>query len=136
MGIVFPNAVNDWAFEARLMVYPNGTSTVSCYDSELGTACNRSEIGHYTQMVWNPSDPYAYSATQEVGCAAQYCPNGVTNFSSRKSTLIVCHYSPQGNYIDVDNGNYVAPYAGVGVRPATGNGSAALSAIFNLLLNN
>ncbi len=98
------NAINDWAYEARFVSYPNGASTVGCNDGSSGSTC-RSKIGHYTQMVWQ--------TTTQVGCAIQSCPNGVTNFSSKQSQLIVCHYSPQGNYY---NGtDYLAPYVGQGV---------------------
>jgi hypothetical protein len=97
------NAVNDWAYEARLMVFQNAGSTVGCNDGSSGSTC-RSAIGHYTQMMWDD--------TTNVGCASQFCPsitqNGSTLFEGKQSTLIVCHYSPQGNYY---NGtDYLAPY--------------------------
>ncbi len=87
------NAVNDWAYEARLLtIYSNSTTCVG------GPA----KCGHYTQIMWDD--------TTHVGCAAQFCPSGVGNFSSRESTLIVCHYSPQGNYVPYIGGDYLPPY--------------------------
>lgn len=133
------NAVNHWAFEARLMVYPKDSLTVSCYDDEQSLVCGSGAIGHYTQMIWNPSGAYAYSATREVGCAAHYCPTGIadpnnllsSSFDTRKATMIACHYDPKGNY--TENGNYVAPYDGIGIRSIT-NG-VPLSPIIGLLLS-
>lgn len=87
------NAVADWAYEARyLTIY---STTTYC---EGGV----SNCGHYTQIMWED--------TTHVGCATQFCPNGVANFSSRESTLIVCHYSPQGNYVPYVGGQYLPPY--------------------------
>ncbi|RCN53361.1 hypothetical protein ANCCAN_00424 [Ancylostoma caninum] len=40
----------------------------------------RTEIGHYTQMVWQE--------TYKIGCYVEWC---------EKMTLAVCHYSPKGN---------------------------------------
>lgn len=99
------NAVNDWAYEARLMVFQNGGATVGCNNGESGATC-RSKIGHYTQIMWDD--------TTQVGCASQFCStvtqNGRTLFGGKQSTLIVCHYSPQGNYIQSLSGPYLAPY--------------------------
>jgi len=109
------NAINDWADEARLMkyVYDPAGDYVNCVDGTSGEGC-RSEIGHYTQMMW--------ADTQQVGCAIQVCPNGVTNFSTKPSQLIVCHYGPQGNYF---NGtDYLAPYVGQGVQSPTNSCTA------------
>ncbi len=136
------DAVNDWTYEATIASYPSGSSVIKCNDGSTGSAC-RSKIGHYTQIMWNDST--------QVGCAAQYCPGGVSNFSSRESTLIVCHYSPQGNFY---NGtDYLAPYLGIGIQApapnapasascstgATGSssgGNAPISAVISLLLGN
>ena len=137
------NAVNDWTNEARFVNYPTGANAVTCNEGSTGSAC-RSKIGHYTQIMWDD--------TTEVGCAAQYCPNGISNFTTRESTMIVCHYAPQGNYYD--GTNYLAPYPGIGIQapasnaPASssctsgapgdtdgGDNTGALAVIINLLLN-
>jgi hypothetical protein len=126
------NAINDWADEARILSYPKDASAVGCSDGSTGASC-RAKIGHYTQMMW--------ASTTQVGCAIQSCPNGVTNFSSKPSQLIFCHYSPQGNYF---NGtDYLAPYSGQGVispnqactSDLSGSQSVALGAIISLLLS-
>lgn len=135
------NAVSDWTYEARFVQYSVGASSVQCNDGSSGSAC-RSKIGHYTQIMWND--------TTKVGCAAQYCPGGIGNFSGRESTLIVCHYSPQGNIFD--GTDYLAPYPGIGIQPPASNPPSssscasgapgepsgnigALPAIISLLLN-
>jgi len=134
------NAVSDWTYEALIVNYPTGANAVLCNDGSTGSTC-RSKIGHYTQIMWDD--------TTQVGCAAQYCPGGISNFSSRESTLIVCHYSPQGNYYD--GTNYLAPYPGVGIQAPYSNapaqstcnsgasgsngGSDSLTAVIDLLLS-
>lgn len=110
------NAVNDWTYEARFVNYAVGANAVKCNDGSTGSAC-RSKIGHYTQIMW--------ADTTEVGCAAHYCPNGIGNFSSRASTMLVCHYSPQGNHYD--GTNYLAPYPGIGIQAPSSNPPASSS---------
>ncbi len=103
------NAIHTWADEARLLSYPVGAPTVGCNNGLTGVNC-RAAIGHYTQMVWDN--------TTQVGCAEQFCPSGITSSSialgSLPSTMLVCHYSPQGNY--VSGANYLGPYSGSGVQ--------------------
>lgn len=131
------NAVSDWVYEARFVNYAAGASSVLCNDGSSGSTC-LSKIGHYTQIMWNDST--------QVGCAAQYCPSGIGNFTSRESTMIVCHYSPQGNYYD--GTNYLAPYPGIGIQAPAANPPAIsdcnasenvsqnpLTAIIDLLLS-
>lgn len=133
------NAVSDWTYEARFVNYATGANSVKCNEGSTGSTC-RSKIGHYTQIMWDD--------TVEVGCAAQYCPSGISNFTSRESTLIVCHYSPQGN--NYDGTDYLAPYDGIGIQAANPNAPSnsscaasdyrsgagnALSVIYDLLLN-
>lgn len=43
--------------------------------------------GHFSQMVW--------LATEEVGCASQYCDAG-TIFPEFGSWFTVCNYGPEG----------------------------------------
>jgi uncharacterized protein YkwD len=48
------------------------------------------EWGHFSQLVWKNTD--------QVGCATQYCPNGLANTGSHvKPYFTVCNYSPPGN---------------------------------------
>ena len=47
--------------------------------------------GHFSQIVWKD--------TNKVGCATQYCPNGLGNTGSNVSPYFtVCNYGPPGNY--------------------------------------
>ena len=46
--------------------------------------------GHFSQLIWKNTD--------HVGCATQYCPNGLGNTGSHvKPYFTVCNYSPPGN---------------------------------------
>lgn len=87
-------AVNTWAYEAA-------------FYSQANNSCSREPCGHYTQIVWDSS--VATGPTTNVGCVAQFCPNGIANtssYQSREATYVICHYQPPGNYIGV------TPYAG------------------------
>lgn len=116
------NAVNAWADEVRYMNYPKNAATVSC---QAGEQC-----GHYTQMVWE--------TTTQVGCAVQFCANGISGFNPNPSTNIVCQYSPPGNFINA-SGQTFAPFVGLGVQssgnPPPASGSALIVPILLLLLN-
>jgi len=46
--------------------------------------------GHFTQVVW--------TTTTLLGCAVQSCPNGLVGWSAGRF-LMVCRYSPRGNYL-------------------------------------
>jgi len=46
--------------------------------------------GHYTQMVWANS--------YKLGCGVKTCSSGLP-FGNGSGTLLVCNYSPAGNYI-------------------------------------
>uniref|UniRef100_A0A8C4QNH2 SCP domain-containing protein n=1 Tax=Eptatretus burgeri TaxID=7764 RepID=A0A8C4QNH2_EPTBU len=72
----FPTAVNVWFNEQKHYNY----NSDSC---DPGKVC-----GHYTQVVW--------AKTYRVGCARNYCPNGINNFVP-SGTVIVCNYGPGGN---------------------------------------
>ncbi|KIW21141.1 hypothetical protein PV08_01721 [Exophiala spinifera] len=58
---------------------------------------NFEKWGHYSQIVWK--------STTSVGCATQYCPNGLANTGGGVSPYFtVCNYSPPGNF----GGEYAA----------------------------
>jgi len=47
--------------------------------------------GHFSQIVWK--------ASTKVGCAVQYCPNGLANTGSDVPPYFtVCNYEEAGNY--------------------------------------
>jgi len=76
--------------------------TNEMYDNEIGfyptpygndspDMTNFEKWGHYSQIVWK--------STTSVGCATQYCPNGLANAGSGVSPYFtVCNYSPPGNF--------------------------------------
>ncbi len=72
-------AVNSWGSEKPYYNY----ATNSCEPSKV--------CGHYTQMVW--------ANTKDVGCAVKDCGSiqNLPNFNG--GTLVVCQYSPPGNYV-------------------------------------
>ncbi|XP_044042929.1 GLIPR1-like protein 1 isoform X2 [Siniperca chuatsi] len=79
-------AIKSWVDEKQHYDYNSKSCTDVC--------------GHYTQVVWANS--------YKVGCAAQLCPNGVSNFDSRESVAFVCNYATGGNV------NRRQPYASQG----------------------
>lgn len=72
-------AVNSWAEEVDFYDYTEN----SCDDGEM--------CGHYTQIVWRD--------TTDVGCAMAYCSNLENTSWTSSAYLVVCNYSPGGNYI-------------------------------------
>ncbi|KAJ9493483.1 hypothetical protein LTR99_006141 [Exophiala xenobiotica] len=67
---------------------------------------NFEKWGHYSQIVWK--------STTSVGCATQYCPNGLANVGSGVSPYFtVCNYSPPGNF----GGEYAANVLQPGGEP-------------------
>ncbi|XWV26849.1 hypothetical protein QJ857_gp0201 [Tupanvirus soda lake] len=72
------NAVNSWGSEKQYYNY----STNTC---ATGRVC-----GHYTQMVWDDS--------VNVGCAFQDCPVIQGLSWPNGGTIVVCQYSPPGNW--------------------------------------
>lgn len=66
----------------------------SAYDCKNGN-CRQPPCGHWTQMLWND--------TERVGCAIQKCVNGTVDPDGKPAgwvgaELLVCRYSPPGNY--------------------------------------
>lgn len=64
------------------------------YDCLTGN-CRQTPCGHWTQMIWND--------TEHVGCAIQKCVNGTVTKDGAPAgwvgaELLVCRYSPPGNY--------------------------------------
>lgn len=62
------------------------------YDYATNSCTPGKQCGHYTQVVWRD--------TQRVGCALQQCPT-FTNLPEvfNNGYLLVCNYSPAGNFI-------------------------------------
>lgn len=58
------------------------------YDYGSNTCAPDAVCGHYTQVVWRN--------TQALGCAVQSCTTG---WVSGPWTLLVCRYSPPGNWV-------------------------------------
>ena len=73
------DAVNSWGNEEQYYNYNDN----KC---EPGQVC-----GHYTQMVWANSD--------SLGCHVQDCPSISGLPWPNGGTLVVCQYSPPGNYV-------------------------------------
>ncbi|XWV25063.1 putative peptidase inhibitor 15-like isoform X2 [Tupanvirus deep ocean] len=73
------DAVNSWGNEKLNYNY----DTNSCAPGEV--------CGHYTQVVWADSN--------KVGCAVQDCPSISGIPWSNGGTMVVCQYSPPGNWI-------------------------------------
>jgi len=61
--------------------------------------------GHFSQIVWK--------STTQVGCATQYCPNGLANTGGDVSPYFtVCNYSPPGNFEGEYGANVMQPNGG------------------------
>lgn len=52
--------------------------------------CDTPPCGHFTQNIW--------ASTTRVGCAYQYCQDGM-DFNSDFKTFLVCNYATSGNYV-------------------------------------
>ncbi len=70
-------AVQSWASEAQFYTLSTNTCTQVC--------------GHYTQLVWRN--------TTSVGCAMSRCTTNSPFSGSPTWYLVVCDYSPPGNFI-------------------------------------
>lgn len=56
----------------------------------------RNETGHFTQVVWK--------GTTSIGCAWKTCaPGTVFDAEYGNSLLLVCEYSPRGNFYNPDD---------------------------------
>ncbi|XP_061085467.1 GLIPR1-like protein 1 [Conger conger] len=80
-GFSAETAVQKWADEVNDFDYSN----LTCRPKKM--------CGHYKQVVWAKS--------YKVGCAVHICPNGVEEFSKKKSAIFVCNYGNAGNFKDV-----------------------------------
>ncbi|XP_051544140.1 GLIPR1-like protein 1 [Myxocyprinus asiaticus] len=83
---------NTFKVGSALMLWVNEKQYYNYYNLKCSPM---QECGHYTQVVW--------ADTYKVGCAAQACPNGVseTSFSSIPGIIFVCNYATAGNYRSV-----------------------------------
>jgi pathogenesis-related protein 1 len=72
------DAVAWWASEAAFYNYKKN----SCAAGEV--------CGHYTQLVWR--------GTRQVGCGSAFCAK-VANSTLTNATVVVCDYTPAGNYV-------------------------------------
>jgi hypothetical protein len=62
------------------------------YGSNNIDTSNFGAWGHFSQLVW--------TSTAEVGCATQYCPNGLAGTGGGVSPYFtVCDYNPAGKSI-------------------------------------
>lgn len=73
-AFTFVQMVNSWGSEKKYFKYG--------VFPDVSTTGNWVNVGHYTQMVWRN--------TKLVGC-------GIA--TGKGNDYLVCHYSPQGNYI-------------------------------------
>lgn len=70
-------AVNSWGGEKQYYSY--------------GNCCPDMNTGHYTQIIW--------ANTDKTGCAVQDCPSIDGVSWPNGGTLVVCQYSPPGNWL-------------------------------------
>lgn len=85
--------------------------TNAMYNDEIGyypgyggepDMSNFENWGHFSQIVWK--------STTQLGCATQYCPNGLANVGSGVSPYFtVCNYKPAGNFGGQYGANVLAP---------------------------
>lgn len=63
---------------------------VTHYNYSSNSCAAGQQCGHYTQMVWRSST--------NLGCGIRQCNTG-SPWGSGEWTVVVCNYSPPGNYI-------------------------------------
>lgn len=72
------------------------------YNQAQPDMTNFEHWGHFSQIVWK--------GTTQVGCATQYCPNGLANVGSDVSPYFtVCNYKSPGNYANEYKDNIGVP---------------------------
>lgn len=77
------------------------------YGSDNPDLSNFESWGHYSQIVWR--------STASVGCATQYCPQGLSGAGAGVPPYFtVCDYYPAGNFVG-EFSNVGAPLGGATV---------------------
>jgi len=89
-----------------------GTAVRLWFDEVRDGQCNcfntyKACCGHYTQIVW--------AETNKVGCGLAYCGN-VANAPGQQY-LMVCHYNPAGNVLQMAADGSVSAVAAFNYRP-------------------
>ncbi|KAK5056600.1 hypothetical protein LTR84_012132 [Exophiala bonariae] len=89
-----PSMIGDLMYNDEINFYPG-------YGGEPDMS-NFHAWGHFSQIVWK--------STTGVGCATQYCPNGLANTGGGVSPYFtVCNYGPPGNFGGQYGANVLAP---------------------------
>ncbi|EXJ78888.1 hypothetical protein A1O1_09290 [Capronia coronata CBS 617.96] len=79
-----PGMIGNDMYNREMPFYPGP------YDTNNVDTSNFGNWGHFSQIVWK--------GTQQVGCATQYCPQGLTN-AAFAQYFTVCNYYPPGKFI-------------------------------------
>jgi len=88
-------AVSNGWYNGEIELFPSAD-----YGKDSPDLSNFEDWGHYSQVVWKN--------TQEVGCAAHFCPIGTMN--DRMSVwFTVCDYYPAGNIRGYYGANVLPP---------------------------
>ncbi|EXJ84003.1 hypothetical protein A1O3_04670 [Capronia epimyces CBS 606.96] len=82
LPVQVPSMIGNDMYNREMPLYPGP------YDSNNVDTSTFASWGHFTQIVWK--------GTQQVGCATQYCPQGLTN-AAFAQYFTVCNYYPPGN---------------------------------------
>jgi hypothetical protein len=78
-----PSMIGNYMYNVEMPNYPQP------YGNDNPDMTNFDRWGHFSQVVWKN--------TKLVGCAVQYCPNGLANTGPGISPYFaVCNYSPPG----------------------------------------
>lgn len=103
-------SITDRLYNREMPLYTNN------FGKDSPDMSNFHEWGHFSQIVWK--------TTTTVGCATQFCPNGMPGYPDVKS-FTVCNYSPPGKHGPLFTaakdvlicdclGNYAGEYHNVG----------------------